>query len=163
MEGTYPLPEAQRDRFLARISMGYPTPSAEVAMLDSHGATSPLDRLQPVTDAATVVELIDAVRRVHASPAIRQYLVDLAGATRSSSAIRLGVSPRATLHLLRASRAHAALRGRDHVLPDDVQAVAVAVLAHRLILSGEAQLAHRSAADVLTDILHRTRVPGPTR
>ena len=163
MEGTYPLPEAQRDRFLASISMGYPTPSAEVAMLDSHGATSPLDRLQPVTDAATVVELIEAVRRIHASPAIRQYLVDLAGATRSSSAIRLGVSPRATLHLLRASRAHAALRGRDHVLPDDVQAVAVAVLAHRLILSGETQLAHRSAADVLTDILHRTRVPGPTR
>lgn len=163
MEGTYPLPEAQRDRFLARISMGYPTPSAEVAMLETHGRLSPLEALRPVTDAATVTELITTVRRVHASPAIRQYVVDLATATRSSSAIRLGISPRATLHLLRASRAHAALRGRDHVLPDDVQTVAVPVLAHRLILSGEAQLARRSASDVLTDLLHRTRVPGPTR
>jgi MoxR-like ATPase len=163
MEGTYPLPEAQRDRFLARISMGYPTPRAELDMLDSHGGESPLERLAPVTDAATVSEMIRAVRRVHASPAIRQYIVDLAGATRSSTALRLGASPRATLHLLRASRAHAALRGRDHVLPDDVQSVVVPVLAHRLILSGESQLARRSSADVLGDLLTRTRVPGATR
>jgi MoxR-like ATPase len=119
--------------------------------------------LAPVTDAATVSEMIRAVRRVHASPAIRQYIVDLAGATRSSTALRLGASPRATLHLLRASRAHAALRGRDHVLPDDVQSVVVPVLAHRLILSGESQLARRSSADVLGDLLTRTRVPGATR
>lgn len=163
MEGTYPLPEAQRDRFLARISMGYPTPAAEVAMLDHHSAATPLDDLEPVTDAATVGMMIHTVRRVHASPAVRQYLVDLAGATRTSAALRLGISPRATLHLLRASRAHAAIRGRDHVLPDDVKAIAVPVLAHRVILSGESQLARRSAADVLGDLLARTRVPAPRR
>ncbi|WP_372447497.1 AAA family ATPase [Phycicoccus mangrovi] len=163
MEGTYPLPEAQRDRFMARISMGYPSPRSELEMLDLHGAGSPLDALQPVTDAATVQQMVEAVRRVHASPAVKQYIVDLVGATRSSSALRLGASPRATLHLLRASRAHAALAGRDHVLPDDVQQVTVPVLAHRLIPTGETQMARRTTADVLTDLLQRVRVPAPTR
>ena len=163
MEGTYPLPEAQRDRFLARISMGYPPPHAETDMLDTHSADSPLDRLQPVTDAATISDLILSVRRVHASLAIRQYIVDLAHATRTSSALRLGASPRATLHLLRAARAHAALKGRDHVLPDDVQHVLAEVWAHRVILSGEAHLARRSPEDVLDDLAHRTRVPGARR
>ncbi|GIL34066.1 MoxR family ATPase [Phycicoccus sp. DTK01] len=163
MEGTYPLPEAQRDRFMARISMGYPSPRSELEMLDLHGAGSPLDALRPVTDAATVQQMVEAVRRVHASPAVKQYIVDLVGATRSSSALRLGASPRATLHLLRASRAHAALAGRDHVLPDDVQQVTVPVLAHRLIPTGETQMARRTTADVLTDLLQRVRVPAPTR
>ena len=163
MEGTYPLPEAQRDRFLARISMGYPPPHAETDMLDTHSADSPLDRLQPVTDAATISDLILSVRRVHASLAIRQYIVDLAHATRTSSALRLGASPRATLHLLRAARAHAALKGRDHVLPDDVQHVLAEVWGHRVILSGEAHLARRSPEDVLDDLAHRTRVPGARR
>ena len=93
----------------------------------------------------------------------QRTLGDLAHATRSSSALRLGASPRATIHLLRASRAHAALAGRDHVLPDDVQQVAVAVLAHRLIPTGETQMAHRSTADVVSDLLQRVRVPAPTR
>ncbi len=163
MEGTYPLPEAQRDRFMARISMGYPSARSEVDMLDQHSARSPLDELRPVTDAATVTQMIEAVRGVHASQALKQYVVDLTQATRSSSALRLGASPRASLHLLRASRAHAALAGRDHVLPDDVQSMAIPVLAHRLMLTGESQLAHRSAADVLTDLLQRVRVPAPTR
>jgi MoxR-like ATPase len=163
MEGTYPLPEAQRDRFMARISMGYPSARSEVDMLDQHGSHSPLDDLRPVTDAATVTQMIDAVRRVHASQALKQYVVDVTQATRTSSALRLGASPRASLHLLRASRAHAALAGRDHVLPDDVQSMTVPVLAHRLMLTGESQLAHRSAADVLTDLLQRVRVPAPTR
>jgi len=163
MEGTYPLPEAQRDRFMARISMGYPSARAELDMLDLHGGVSPLEALQPVTDAATVSAMVRAVREVHASPSVRQYLVDLAHATRSSSALRLGASPRATIHLLRASRAHAALAGRDHVLPDDVQQVAVAVLAHRLIPTGKTQMAHRSTADVVSDLLQRVRVPAPTR
>ncbi len=158
MEGTYPLPEAQRDRFMARISMGYPSPSAEVAMLDTHGGASPLAALQPTTDGATVARLIDIVRDVYASPAIRQYVVDINTATRQSSALRLGASPRATLHLLRASRAVAALEGRDHVLPDDVQSIVLPVLAHRLILSGEAQLARRSPEDVLTEIVRRVPV-----
>ncbi len=163
MEGTYPLPEAQRDRFLARISMGYPPPHAEADMLDAHALASPLEVLTPVTDAATISDLIHAVRRVHASLAIRQYVVDLAQATRTSNALRLGASPRATLHLLRAARASAALRGRDHVLPDDVQNVLEPVWAHRLILSGEAQLGRRTPAEVLGDIAHRIRVPGARR
>ncbi|MEO8830173.1 MAG: MoxR family ATPase [Lapillicoccus sp.] len=158
MEGTYPLPEAQRDRFMARISMGYPSPAAEVAMLETHGGTPPLERLQSVTDGDTIARLIDVVRDVWASPAIRQYVVDISTATRTSSALRLGASPRATLHLLRASRAVAALEGRDHVLPDDVQSIVVPVLAHRLILSGEAQLARRTAEDVLHEIVRRVPV-----
>ncbi|WP_174521328.1 AAA family ATPase [Janibacter limosus] len=159
MEGTYPLPEAQRDRFMARLSMGYPTAAAEVAMLDHHGASSPLDHLRPVTDAEGISRLIRAVRTVHASPAVRQYIVDIAAATRASSLIRLGASPRATLHLLRAGRSRAALDGRDHVLPDDIQAIAPVVLAHRLLLSSEAQLARREPLDIVTELVHRTRVP----
>ncbi len=161
MEGTYPLPEAQRDRFMARLSMGYPPAAAEVAMLDHHGARSPLDDLRPVTDADGISRLVRAVRTVHASTAVRQYVVDLAAATRTSPHIRLGASPRATLHLLRAARAHAALDGRDHVLPDDIQALAPAVLAHRLLLSSEAQLARLGPHEVVAEILRRTRVPGP--
>ncbi len=161
MEGTYPLPEAQRDRFMARVSLGYPSAASEVDMLASHGGSAPLAQLQPVTDAATVSRLIHAVRLIHTSDAIRRYIVDLAGATRESSAIRLGVSPRATLHLLRASRAHAALAGREFVLPDDVQAIAIPVWSHRLILGSEALHARRPAADVLRTVIERVRVPAP--
>ncbi|XVX22083.1 AAA family ATPase [Actinomycetota bacterium] len=159
MEGTYPLPEAQRDRFMARISMGYPSPRAELDMLDTHGGRSPLRDLRAVTDAETVRRMIAAVRTVHASDAVRQYVVDVVSATRTSPDLRLGASPRGTIHLLRAARARAALEGRDHVLPDDVQAVAAPVLAHRVILSAEAQLARRDASSVLDDVLHRVRVP----
>ena len=161
MEGTYPLPEAQRDRFMVRLSMGYPDPRAELQLLTSHGQRSPLDTLRPVTDAATVAGLIEGVRTVYASPAICQYVVDLVTATRESAALRLGASPRAALHLLRASRSNAALSGRDHVLPDDVQQLAIPVLAHRLHPSGQTQMARRSTSDVLTDLLHRVRVPAP--
>ena len=159
MEGTYPLPEAQRDRFMARISLGYPSARAELAMLDTHGQSSPLEHLTPVTDADTISAMVQAVRGVYTSAAIKQYVVDLSAATRQSAALRLGASPRATLQLLRASRAHAALDGRDHVLPDDVQSIAVPVLAHRIIPTGETQLARQSTADVLHDLMRR--VPGP--
>ena len=163
MEGTYPLPEAQRDRFMARISLGYPSARAEVAMLDTHGQSSPLESLTPVTDAATITAMVKAVRGVYTSDAIKQYVVDLSAATRASTALRLGASPRATLQLLRASRAHAALQGRDHVLPDDVQSIAVPVLAHRIIPTGETQLARRSTADVLHDLMRRVPVPSSGR
>jgi MoxR-like ATPase len=163
MEGTYPLPEAQRDRFMARISMGYPSPRAELDLLEMHGSHSPLETLRPVTDAATIVSVVDAVTRVHASPAVRQYIVDLVGRSRSSSALRLGASPRAGLHLLRASRAHAALEGRDHVIPDDVQALAAAVLSHRLMPSSETQLARRTTTEVVTDLLRQVPVPPVAR
>ncbi len=161
MEGTYPLPEAQRDRFMARVSLGYPSSRSEMDMLESHGERDPLEELRPVTDAATVSGLIKAVRTVHTSDAIRQYIVDLAAATRDNTSVRLGASPRATLHLLRATRAHAALAGRDYVLPDDVQDLVVPVWGHRLILTGEAIHARRSPADVLRWLTERVRVPAP--
>jgi MoxR-like ATPase len=163
MEGTYPLPEAQRDRFMARISMGYPSSSAEVAMLDSHGGAFPLHEMMPVTDGDTIAKLIEIVRTLHASPAIKQYIVDLVCATRLTPALRLGASPRASLHLLRASRAYAALAGRDHVLPDDVQALVEPVLAHRMIPSGETQMARRTSADVLREIVSRVPLPSSAR
>ncbi|MHB1472982.1 MAG: AAA family ATPase [Dermatophilaceae bacterium] len=163
MEGTYPLPEAQRDRFMARISMGYPSPAAEVAMLDRHGGAFPLQEMVPVTDGDTVAKLIDTVRTLHASAAIRQYVVDLTTATRSTPALRLGASPRASLHLLRAARAYAALAGRDHVLPDDVQALVEPILAHRMIPAGETQMARRTNADVLHELMRRVPIPSSAR
>jgi len=158
MEGTYPLPEAQRDRFMARISLGYPAPEAELDMLDRHGSQSPLDSLQPVADPTLVVDLIDVVRQIHVSPAIRRYVLDLVTATRTSPDIRLGASPRATLHLVRASRAAAALDERDYVLPDDIQALAVPVLAHRLIPTPSAAMAGRPPEVVVNEIVARMPV-----
>jgi len=159
MEGTYPLPEAQRDRFMARISMGYPSFAAEIAMLDSHGGAFPLNEMASVTDGDTVAKLIETVRTLYASPAIKRYIIDLTSATRSTPGLRLGASPRASLHLLRASRAYAALAGRDHVLPDDVQTLVEPVLAHRVISGGETQAARRTTADVLREIVLRVPVP----
>jgi MoxR-like ATPase len=161
MEGTYPLPEAQRDRFMTRISIGYPDRASELAMLDSHGGGSPLDQLKPVAHASDVRALVVAVREVHVSAPIRQYIIDLVNATRSAPELRLGASPRAALHLLRACRAHAALDERDFVIPDDVQALAIPVLAHRLLPSAEAMVGHELPDQVLTGILRR--LPLPTR
>ena len=161
MEGTYPLPEAQRDRFTARISMGYPDPAAELEMLDAHGRTSPLDRLRPVADAGDVRRLIEVVRRQHVSPQVRQYVIDLVTATRTHPDLRLGASPRATLHLVRAARAYAALDERDYVLPDDVQELAVPVLAHRLLPTPEAQVDRRRPEHVVADLVNRLPVPSP--
>src|SRR5512140_1459030 len=153
MEGTYPLPEAQRDRFTARISMGYPDRGAEIAMLDAHGSSSPLEALEPVARAEDMRELIAAVRKVHVADALKQYVIKLVTATRSAPELRLGASPRATLHLLRASRARAALDGRDFVIPDDVQALALPVLAHRLLPSAEALVARQLPEQVLAAIV----------
>jgi MoxR-like ATPase len=152
MEGTYPLPEAQRDRFMARISVGYPTLSAELAMLDIHSASSPLDRLVPVAGTAGIRALTHAVRGVHLSEPVRRYAVSLVAATRTHPGLRLGASPRATLHLARASRAYAALDGRDYVIPDDIQTLAAPVLAHRLFPSAHAQ-------QVLDDLINRLPMP----
>ena len=163
MEGTYPLPEAQRDRFMARISMGYPSGAAELAMLESHGEHDPLGDLRPVTDGATVQRQIQAVRQLHTASALREYVVSLVTATRNHSSLRLGASPRASLQLLGAARANAALSGRDHVLPEDVQRLAPNVLSHRLILTGESQLTGRTTGDVISEILQRTPVPSGRR
>ncbi len=159
MEGTYPLPEAQRDRFMARIEMGYPTVAAEIEMLDTHGSSDPLSVMKPVTDAATIQALIAAVREVYVAPAVKKYLIDVVSATRQSRDLRLGASPRASLQLLRASRAKAALSGRDYVLPDDVADLAVAVLAHRVLPSTEAQLARRSVSEIITKAVQSAPVP----
>ncbi|MEU0811593.1 MoxR family ATPase [Streptomyces sp. NPDC005970] len=159
MEGTYPLPEAQRDRFMARVSIGYPSPQAELQMLDVHGGVSPLDDLQPVAHAHEIAKLVETVREVHVAETVRRYTVDLVAATRNHPDLRLGASPRATLHLLRAAKASAALAGRDFCLPDDVQSLAVAVLAHRLLPTAQAQLNRRTSEQVITEILQRTPVP----
>ena len=162
MEGTYPLPEAQRDRFMARVSMGYPDRASEIAMLQAHSADEPLDAIAPVTDAAEVRDMIDAVRQVYVAPAIDAYVVDLVTATRAHPQVRLGASPRAALHLLRASRASAALSGRAHVLPDDVQRLAGPVLSHRLVLTTDAHLARTSAQDIVAELVARVPLPAST-
>lgn len=162
MEGTYALPEAQRDRFMCRVAMGYPVPAAELAMLGAHAAANPLDDLEPATDAGEIRKLIGIVSQVHVSDAVGRYAIALATATRTTPDLVLGASPRATLHLVRAAKARAALAGRGFVLPDDVHALAVPVLAHRLMPGVEAALAGRTPQAVLTDVLARVRVPDPT-
>jgi len=137
-EGTYPLPEAQVDRFMMRISLGYPAPAAEAAMLGANERGDRVDVLEAVGDAAAVLAAQDAARRVHSADAVRAYVVGLLGRTRADPRVELGASPRAGLLLLRAAKARALLAARDHVLPDDVQALASAVLAHRIVLAPEA-------------------------
>ncbi len=159
MEGTYPLPEAQRDRFTARISLGYPLPAAEREMLDNHGSHSPLDQLKPVARASDVQELVVAVRGVLVSDQVKDYIISLANATRTSPELRLGASPRATLHLLRASRAWAALDGRDYVIPDDVQRLARPVLAHRLLPTAEAIVERHLPEQVVDRIVAQLPLP----
>ncbi|WP_240181841.1 MoxR family ATPase [Nocardioides sp. 616] len=163
MEGTYALPEAQRDRFMARVSVGYPVEAAELAMLTSHTSASPLDDLEPVTDAAEIRKLIGIVAQVHVSEPVQRYAVALATATRSSRELNLGASPRATLHLVRAAKAVAAMSGRDYVLPDDVHRLAVPVLSHRLLTNVEAAMSGRTSRDVLNSILDSVRVPDSGR
>jgi MoxR-like ATPase len=159
MEGTYPLPEAQRDRFMARLSMGYPSGVAELEMLDRHGEHDPLATLAPVCDAETIRQLIAATRGVYAADPIKEYVVALVRATRSSIDLRLGASPRSALHLLRAAKAHALLEGRNHVLPDDVQALVHPVLAHRLLSSADAAINQRTPEEALSVVLSQVPVP----
>ena len=161
MEGTYPLPEAQRDRFTARISIGYPTASAEMEMLDTHGSSSPLDQLKPVAAAPDVRELIRAVRGVLVSSQVKEYIIAMAAATRAAPELRLGASPRSALHLLRASKARAALDGREYVIPDDIQALAVPVLAHRLLPTAEALVERQLPEQVVAKLVAELPLPHP--
>jgi MoxR-like ATPase len=164
MEGTYALPEAQRDRFMVRLSMGYPVESAEIAMLSARDGVSPLEELEPVTDAAEVRKLIEVTDRVHVSEAVQQYAVALATATRRSPELRLGASPRATLHLVRAAKAFAAMQGREYVLPDDIRELAPEVLPHRLLPTMEATMSGRRTSEIVEQVLAKVPVPatGPT-
>ena len=159
MEGTYALPEAQRDRFMARLSVGYPAASAEVEMLDRQETSDPLAHVRPVCGVDRITEMIGLARRLYAAPGIKQYVVSLAEATRNDPMLRLGASPRAAIQLLRAAKALAAMSGRDHVLPDDIQDLAVPVLAHRLLPSTDARLAGHSVTESITAIVARTRLP----
>jgi MoxR-like ATPase len=148
-EGTYPLPEAQVDRFMVRITLGYPSRTAEAGMLADHEAGDRVLTLAPVATAAEVLAAQDAATRIHASPALRDYVVRVLWRTREDPRVELGASPRAGLMLLRAAKAHAMLQGRDHALPDDVQALADAVLSHRLVLAPE--VARVAAREVVAD------------
>jgi MoxR-like ATPase len=159
LEGTYPLPEAQRDRFLMRVAVGYPTVEQELAVLEGHSQGDRIGELDAVTDARAVAAMIQACTAVHASDAARRYVVDLIRATRDHRDVRLGASPRASVGLLRAARALAAVQGRGFVTTDDIKRLAVPVLAHRLILSGEAQLHGRTADDVIGDLLRSVPIP----
>jgi MoxR-like ATPase len=164
MEGTYPLPEAQRDRFMARISMGYPDEASELAMLRTRESASPLTDLQPVVSTVQLIGMIATVRTVFVSGAVEQYAVSIAHATRRDRDLRLGASPRATLQLIRAAKARAALDGREFVLPDDIDALAIPVFGHRLIptnrVSGNGNpFANAAVADIITRIVAATPVP----
>ncbi|HET7387959.1 MAG TPA: MoxR family ATPase [Nocardioidaceae bacterium] len=163
MEGTYALPEAQRDRFMARVSMGYPVESAEIAMLNSHTRTNPLDDLEPVTDGGEIRKLIDIVASVYVSEPVQRYAVAITTATRKSPELMLGASPRATLHLVRAAKASAAIAGRDYVIPDDVQGLAGQVLAHRMLPTVEASMTGRSTEAALAQLVANVPMPESRR
>jgi MoxR-like ATPase len=158
-EGTFPLPESQLDRFMMRLSVGYPSRVAELQILDRHGGHSPLEELEPVADAPSVMKLIAEARDVYVAPTLRRYIVELTEATRGHPDVYLGASPRASLYLLRAARAGAASRGRDYVTPDDIQDLALPVLGHRLLLSPEAQMRGASVEEVLEGLLGRVPIP----
>ncbi|HET7486584.1 MAG TPA: AAA family ATPase [Acidimicrobiales bacterium] len=157
--GTYPLPDSQLDRFLVRISLGYPGRPAEMAMLDTHGAEAPVAEPAAVAGLDDVRAMIAATRAVHVAPGVKSYILGLAEATRSSPALTLGMSPRASLALLRAARAEAAVHGRGHVLPDDVRRLAVPVLEHRLVLSPDARAAGHTRRQVVENLLASVPVP----
>jgi MoxR-like ATPase len=153
-EGTYPLPEAQVDRFMVRLSLGYPDAADESGMLAGHEGGDRVLELGPVADRSEVLSAVDAAHRVHASRALRDYIVALVRHTRADGRVELGASPRAGLLLLRAAKARALIEGRDHALPDDVQALADAVLTHRIMLVPEAAGVERSA--VVADAIAAT-------
>ncbi len=159
-EGTFPLPEAQLDRFLLRVRLGYPEYVDEIKILDSQRLRHPIETLKSVVKTKDVLDAAEAIKTVFVSPAAKRYIADLTRRTRQSGDIYLGASPRGTLALSRAAQARAALSGREYVLPDDVKDVAVAVLAHRIIVSPAARLRELSADRIVQEIMHNTPAPG---
>ncbi len=158
-EGTFPLPEAQLDRFLMKLSLGYPSADEEAAMLDMLKHEHPLDKLQSVVSAQQLVACQQAVRTVHVDEKIRQYITQIVHATRKHHDVILGGSPRASIALFRTSQAVAAIRGRNYVEPDDIKSIFSPVLAHRMILRPESRLLNVSVAEILVNILDETPVP----
>lgn len=159
LEGTFPLPEAQLDRFLLRLRLGYPDEADEEEILTRFESSNPLDAVRPVITGDELASLIDSLRKLHVAPAVRRYAVKLVRATRDEASFELGASPRASLALFRAARARAAIEGRDYVLPDDVKAMAPHVIPHRLILSTQARLRGRETHEILAEILEQVPVP----
>jgi MoxR-like ATPase len=159
MEGTYLLPEAQLDRFLMKLNVGYPTADAEAEILRTQKLGPTVVNLVPVLSAHEVLSMIELVKQIEIAPALEQYIVAIAAATRTMSELRLGVSPRGSLALLRAARAVAAMAGRGYVLPDDVKAMAPAVLAHRVILQPDAELQGRTGAELILRAVQSVPVP----
>ena len=162
MDGTYRLPEAQLDRFLVRLTMGYPDLGTEADILAVDGSEPALANLRPVVNAAEVQRMISVVARTRVAPALRQYVVELTSATRQLPDVRLGASPRASLSLMRAARARAALAGRTYATADDVKALAHAVLGHRLLLSSQAALSNATTDRLIDDVIGAVRVPTTT-
>jgi len=159
-EGTFPLPEAQLDRFLLRVRMGYPNPTEEMKVLSQQQIRHPIQSLEPIVKVEELLDAIEEIRHVYVSPAIQRYIIDLVGRTRQSGDVYLGASPRGSLSLFRAGQARAALQGRDHVLPDDIKALAVPVLGHRIIVSPAARLRELSADRIVQEIVYTAPVPG---
>lgn len=159
-EGTYPLPEAQLDRFMMRVTMGYPNREKELEMLDTHGSGSSFNDLKPVIHGEDVIRMASIAREVHVADVLKGYLIDLAETTRNHPDVLLGASPRATLFLQRAARSVAAADGRDYASPDDVKTILTAVLNHRLIVRPEAQMRGVTTSDVVDQIAATVRVPG---
>jgi MoxR-like ATPase len=159
LEGTFPLPEAQLDRFLLQIALGYPTVEEEEEILLRYEQQDPLAELQPVTDAATIITQQAAVRRVHINADVRRYILAIVRHTREHSSVQLGVSPRGTLALYRASQALAALRGRDYVIPSDVKQLCPAVLTHRIHISAQTRLRGRTTGQIIQEIVESTPAP----
>jgi MoxR-like ATPase len=161
LEGTFPLPEAQLDRFLLRISLGYPDQGEEITILERFQKEDPLLRLEPVASPEQIFALQQSRKSIRISQPVRQYITDIVRATRGHSSLRLGASPRGSLGLMRAGQALAAIRGRDYVLPDDIKALTVPALAHRLILTEEERLRGETTANFLQQVLSRVPVPAP--
>jgi MoxR-like ATPase len=159
-EGTFPLPEAQLDRFLLRVRLGYPDFNDEIQILDRQQIRHPIETLKSVTKAKEVLQAAENIKTIYISPLAKRYIAELTRRTRQSSDIYLGASPRGTLALSRASQARAALRGRDYILPDDVKDLAVPVLGHRIIVSPAARLRELSADRIVQEIVHTTPAPG---
>jgi MoxR-like ATPase len=161
-EGTYPLPEAQLDRFMMRVVIGYPSRDKEMEILETHGVRSTFLDLGPVATLDELMEMIEIAREVTVSTSVKSYIVDLVEGTRHHPDVMLGASPRSSLFLQRIARSRAASLGRDYVMPDDVKALAPAVLEHRISLRPEAQMRGENVAEVIADLMSRTTVPGTT-
>jgi MoxR-like ATPase len=159
-EGTFPLPEAQLDRFLIKVRLGYPRPEDEIAVIEGQRLEHPFERLQAVAEEQEILEVQELIRGVHLADSVKRYIVEIVQQTRNLPDVYLGASPRGSLALSRTAQARAAMHGRDYVLPDDVKFLAEATLGHRVILSSAARLQNLDTGDIVREVLGKTKVPG---